>query len=1199
MAGLEFSSGIDKGFEKDLQRMNKQMNGFSKNVQKQSSAINSSFKEIGATIGAFASIAALGRAGKELISFSTDLENSLTEVSTISAEVTDNFDEYKQTLLEMSSDQELAASTAIELSDAFYDIVSAGFDAEQGLAVLDAAARAGTAGFVEASVAADGLTTVLNAWGKDASEVTQVSDVFFKTVEKGKTTFSELGSNISQVAPLAASLGVSFEEVAGAAATITKSGVPTSQAFTQIRSALVGMTQELGNGWAETMTLQEGFQEISDRAGGSATAIQGLVGRVEGMSAILALTGKNAQVAASDLDAMTKSLGATEQAVQKVTDTASQQGKALVNNILAALEPLGSAAIDTFAELAKSLNEAFKSGDIEKYVKILSTLIAALAAWKISIFAVNQAQKINTVITNINTAAQRASAISGKSVTAGNYLMAKSFKAINKAVKANPIGLLVTGLTLAIPLISALNEGFKDTDDIIDEVTRSVNKQVAASTGEYKALINQLKDTNTSQERRAEIIDEVNTKYGKYLPNLIEERDTLEQINQKTEKGIENLQKQVRAQAFREQAVKFETKIAQLLVDQLEAQELLDKTARGSGSRKVYESNLADIAAEIKKEKEAAQRIYDLISEEADFTTPTQAPTIAEVKAKTIDPKKAAADAIKALEIANQLRINEITKQYANEVILEEEFNKKQLEARLDYLTKLGKLTTDNLKKLKIEEEKINTQFALDSIGRDEEKAAKEKQDALLKQYETYLQKRERLIKESQDKITTLEGAKGADIAIKEIEKELEKTLKTLELQYIKATSGINKLFTDTKNKSLDEIKELTEGAEALLSSLESGEFQEDNVFGISEDEFEKIKASPELINLVRESLERLRDASKDTSNAFQLISQGIKDIGEAENNTQFGEGLSKIQEGAKVATDAVSFLGDAIGEIGSATGIQGLSDTAEKLQDIVSVAGDVSQGMSTGFAVGGPIGAAIGGTIGLIKGVAGVFTRIKNENKELIEGASRTRASINKIAESSARDLALIQSSYDTIFGSSDFGKAFEATKISISEANAQLAKYSNQLSNVDIKTKEGGWFKGDTYKGLLQLYPDLIDSQGRLNKEVAEGVLASGQLNDVQKESVQGALDATAAIEDAYGAMGDYLSGIFGSLGDDIAQAFQVMHEEGDDAMTSLEGSFSDMIEKFTQDAIQFAFLQPYLDQLNETTKAEVFRLRIYKKI
>jgi len=79
--------------------------------------------------------------------------------------------------------------------------------------------------------------------------------------------------------------------------------------MTQIRAAMIAMNKELGDGWTATMTLQEGMQAMSDKAGGSATALKELTGRVEGTLGILALTGKNAKGAAEDLEAMTNSAG--------------------------------------------------------------------------------------------------------------------------------------------------------------------------------------------------------------------------------------------------------------------------------------------------------------------------------------------------------------------------------------------------------------------------------------------------------------------------------------------------------------------------------------------------------------------------------------------------------------------------------------------------------------------------------------------------------------------------------------------------------------------------------------------------------------------------------------------------------------------------------------------------------------------------
>jgi len=238
-------------------------------------------------------------------------------------------------------------------------------------------------------------------------------------------------------------------------------------------------------------------------------------------------------------------------------------------------------------------------------------------------------------------------------------------------------------------------------------------------------------------------------------------------------------------------------------------------------------------------------------------------------------------------------------------------------------------------------------------------------------------------------------------------------------------------------------------------------------------------------------------------------------------------------------------------------------------------------------MAVGGPVGAAIGGAIGLIKGVATIAKRTKQENDGLREDVARTEQSISTSMDKYASSLEELEKRFDNIFGDDEFGKAFVSTSQSIDVASESLETYIGKLGALDVKTKEGGWFKKDTYTNILDLYPELIDAQGNLNKQVAEGILASDSLDEAQTGVLQGALDNALAIEDAYARMADYLAGIFGNVATDITQAFQDMYVSGDDAMKSLRESFSGMIEQFTRDAIQFSFLQPHLDELNATTK------------
>ena len=162
-------------------------------------------------------------------------------------------------------------------------------------------------------------------------KATHVADVFFKTVQLGKTTFGELAASIAQVAPIAAASNIELEQVFAAIASLTKQGTPTAEAITQIRQAILALNDNLGDGWAKTMTLQDGMIKLREASGGSDTKLKNMVGRVEGLNAILALTGKSTQMAASDLaavgnaaDAATKAYDEQNKAIQRNIDITKQ-----------------------------------------------------------------------------------------------------------------------------------------------------------------------------------------------------------------------------------------------------------------------------------------------------------------------------------------------------------------------------------------------------------------------------------------------------------------------------------------------------------------------------------------------------------------------------------------------------------------------------------------------------------------------------------------------------------------------------------------------------------------------------------------------------------------------------------------------------------------------------------------------------------
>ena len=111
----------------------------------------------------------------------------------------------------------------------------------------------------------------------------------------------------------------------------------------------------------------------------------------------------------------------------------------------------------------------------------------------------------------------------------GNIKMAvAAFKALNTAMKGNLFGLiasLVVGAGMAIYQFATRTNDAK-------EAVKSFLEQSEEERRHLRVLIDATKSAADKTQRRKELIEEINTKYGQYLPNLLNECSTLKDIEQ-------------------------------------------------------------------------------------------------------------------------------------------------------------------------------------------------------------------------------------------------------------------------------------------------------------------------------------------------------------------------------------------------------------------------------------------------------------------------------------------------------------------------------------------------------------------------------------------------------------------------------------------------------------------------------------------
>ncbi len=349
--------GLDTG------KLDKGLKGIGATIKKHQRAIG-----IGMTAAGGAILAGLGLSLKAAV----DFEGAMREVNTMMGLTQEEFASFSKDVQALSSD---LGVDAVDSAKALYQAISAGIPKENVLEFLRIATEAAIGGVTDTETAVDGLTTVLNAFKLPMSDTQKVADLMFQTVKGGKTTFEELSASLFQVAPIAAASGVSFEEVSAALATMTKQGVPTSVATTQLRQAMVAlqkptkemnevikaMGHESGQAMLEELGLADTLIALRDATGGSNEMLMKMFGSVEAGQAVLSLTGDNAAMFRDDLDAMANSAGAATGAFNEMENSATRQAasmKAVFDDIKITI---GNVLLPILKDLVASIKPVLES----------------------------------------------------------------------------------------------------------------------------------------------------------------------------------------------------------------------------------------------------------------------------------------------------------------------------------------------------------------------------------------------------------------------------------------------------------------------------------------------------------------------------------------------------------------------------------------------------------------------------------------------------------------------------------------------------------------------------------------------------------------------------------------------------------------------------------------------------------------------
>ena len=211
-------------------------------------------------------------ATRSAIEFGTKID----EIQTIANGAFGDNDRLARSVRELS---DLYGSPILDTAAGLYQTISnqIGNSADEQIRFTAAAQQFAKAGVASVNDSVNLLSGTLNAYGKGVNEVNQVSSQFFRTIELGRTTASELANSFGRLVPFGTTLGVELDELQSTLAGLTIRGVKTSEAVTQLRGVMNALQKP-------TNDMRTALERLGFQTGDQAVKALGLVGVIRELS---------------------------------------------------------------------------------------------------------------------------------------------------------------------------------------------------------------------------------------------------------------------------------------------------------------------------------------------------------------------------------------------------------------------------------------------------------------------------------------------------------------------------------------------------------------------------------------------------------------------------------------------------------------------------------------------------------------------------------------------------------------------------------------------------------------------------------------------------------------------------------------------------------------------------------------------------
>lgn len=475
--------------------------------------------------------------------------------------------------------------SATEILDAYKLVGSAKpellSDKEALAAVTEQTLILASASGMDLKDAVDAVTLSLNQYGDGADQAARYANVMAAGSKYGAAAVESVTTAVTKSGVAASSANIPIEQLVGTIETLAEKGIKDEIAGTGLKKFF--------------LTLQTGADDTNPKIVGLEKALDNLQKKQLSASQIKKMFGEEGYNVASVLINETEKVKYYTEAVTG-TSVAMEQAATKSDTAAAKLAQAKNQMGEMGMELMEKLNPSIISvvngtvnwtrkiidliGFITKHSGVIITLTTAITSYYLAVKAATfyetnlknakllsiAADKIAETFSKIRLASTLALS-AAKFALAGNTKMAAAaMQRLNATMKGNMIGIIISLLATAAVAIYQFTKRSNEATDAQKQFQGELLKEQRSLNNLFEAL----KKSGEGTENRRKLIKAVNETYGQYLPHLLTEKSSLDEINEAYKRINGSLQTQIALKVQNEATDKIVTSAVK---DQAEALE--------------------------------------------------------------------------------------------------------------------------------------------------------------------------------------------------------------------------------------------------------------------------------------------------------------------------------------------------------------------------------------------------------------------------------------------------------------------------------------------------------------------------------------------------------------------------------------------------------------------------------------------------